>query len=144
MAKKRFLRRLTNRYLKLGKKRKKKQKWRKPKGRHNKMREKERGYPAVVSIGYRKNRNERGLIKNQTPVEIKNLSDIKKIGKNKIAVLGRIGKKNRIDIAKAAEKEKVTFANFNVKKFLKKLKEKTVVKEKPKKEDKTGNNEATK
>jgi len=50
MAKKRFLRRLTNRYLKLGKKRKKKQKWRKPKGRHNKMREKERGYPAVVSI----------------------------------------------------------------------------------------------
>ena len=63
MAKKRFLRRLTNRYLKLGKKRKKKQKWRKPKGRHNKMREKERGYPAVVSIGYRKNRNERGLIK---------------------------------------------------------------------------------
>jgi len=84
------------------------------------------------------------LIKNQTPVEIKNLSDIKKIGKNKIAVLGRIGKKNRIDIAKAAEKEKVTFANFNVKKFLKKLKEKTVVKEKPKKEDKTGNNEATK
>jgi len=37
---KKFLRRTWSRYSKLGRKRKKKQKWRKPTGRDNKMREK--------------------------------------------------------------------------------------------------------
>jgi ribosomal protein L32E len=40
MAKRKFLRRIWSRYSKLGKKRKKKQVWRKPRGRDNKMREK--------------------------------------------------------------------------------------------------------
>ena len=59
---KKFLRRTWNRYSKLGKRRKKKQVWRRPTGRDNKMREKRRGYPAVVSLGYRKEKNTRGKI----------------------------------------------------------------------------------
>ena len=66
-----FLRRTSNRYSKLGRKRKKKQVWRKPKGRDNKMREKRRGYPAVVSIGYKKG-------KHKTQIIINNVKDLEK------------------------------------------------------------------
>ncbi len=44
MKKKKFLRRNWNKYKRIGKGNKKKQKWRKPRGRDNKMREKRRGY----------------------------------------------------------------------------------------------------
>lgn len=54
MAKKKFKRRTWSRYSKLGRKRKKKQVWRKPTGRDNKMREKRKSYPKVVSTGYEK------------------------------------------------------------------------------------------
>ena len=52
-----FLRKDSHKYSKLGKRRKNKQTWRKPKGRDNKMREKIRGHPANVSIGYKKQKN---------------------------------------------------------------------------------------
>jgi len=48
-----FLRRVWKRHSKLGRGRKKKQVWRKPTGRDNKMRERKKGHPSVVSIGYR-------------------------------------------------------------------------------------------
>ena len=47
-----FLRRQAARYAKFGNGRGKKAKWRKPTGRDNKMREKIKGHPVVVSIGY--------------------------------------------------------------------------------------------
>jgi len=56
---KKFLRRTWNRYTKLGRKRKKKQKWRRPTGRDNKMREKRRGYPKIVSVGYKNSGKEK-------------------------------------------------------------------------------------
>ncbi len=56
--KSKFLRRIHNRYSKLGRRRKKKQIWRRPTGRDNKMRERRRGYPARVQIGYKKNEHE--------------------------------------------------------------------------------------
>ena len=56
-----FLRRTWSRYSKLGKQRKKKQIWKAPKGRDNKMREKRKGYPAVVSIGYKKPQKEQAV-----------------------------------------------------------------------------------
>ena len=62
MPKKKFLRRIWKRYSKLGRKRKKEQKWRRPKGRDNKMREKRRGYPITVRIGYRGEKKERGKV----------------------------------------------------------------------------------
>ena len=51
-----FLRRNAKRHSNLGKRRKKKQNWRYPTGRHNKMREKRRGYPITVSVGYQKDK----------------------------------------------------------------------------------------
>jgi len=103
MAKKRFLRRLTNRYLKLGKKRKKKQKWRKPKGRHNKMRDKRRGYPAIVKVGYRNSSKERERIAGMAPVSVMNLKDLGKIKSSKIGIIGNVGKKKKIEIVQKAK-----------------------------------------
>jgi large subunit ribosomal protein L32e len=123
MAKK-FLRRDSARYLKFGKGRGKKAKWRAPKGRDNKMREKKRGYPAVVSIGYKK-----PLEKIQI-IEISNPRDLKKLGKNKIGKIKSIGKKKKLEIAEEAVKLKVKLKNLNAEKYLKQnKKEKKEVKE---------------
>jgi len=113
-----FLRRDWGRYSKLGKNRKKKQKWKNPKGRDNKMREKRKGYPAVISIGYKKNKKDYGKIENKIPTIIRNLNDLEKIKKDEIAVIGRIGKKKKIDVAKKAKEMKIQIHNLNIKKFL--------------------------
>ncbi|MEM3091050.1 MAG: eL32 family ribosomal protein [Candidatus Pacearchaeota archaeon] len=111
-----FLRRTWNRYSKLGKGRKKKQKWRKPKGRDNKMREKRRGYPKTVSIGYKGGHSERKKIK-----VVYNLDDLKNIQKGEFIVLGKLGKKKKIEILNRALEKGIKFQNINIKKFLKKF-----------------------
>ncbi len=124
-----FLRRSWDRYSKLGRNRKKKQIWRKPKGRDNKMREKRRGYPAVVSIGYKQNKKTRGLIEEKKHVIIKNIKDFEKIKENQSIILGKIGKKKKIEIAKKAEEKKIHIYNLNTGKFLKKLEKQTKTKD---------------
>ena len=49
-----FLRRNFSLHIRIGKKRKNKQVWRRPKGRDNKMRESRKGRPPLVSIGYKR------------------------------------------------------------------------------------------
>lgn len=110
-----FLKRTWNRYSKLGKGRKKKQVWRRPKGRDNKMREKRKGYPIVVSVGYKKKTSERKLVR-----VVRNIEDLEKTEKNDMIIIGNIGKKKKIEIAKKAIKMKIPIQNINIKKFLKK------------------------
>ena len=107
-----FLRRTWNRYSKLGKKRKKKQVWRSPKGRDNKMREKRKGYTKLVSIGYKNKETKK-------PVIIRNIGEIKKMNNGENALLGKIGKKKKIEIVKIAKERKINFTNMNINKFLK-------------------------
>lgn len=114
-----FLRRDLRRYLKFGSKRKKMRAWRKPKGRDNKMREKKRGYPAVVSIGYCNEKKLKGKIEGKMPILINNIKDLEKIEKNQIAILGKIGKKKKMDIAKRADEKKIEIYNLNIKRFIK-------------------------
>lgn len=110
-----FLRRQTKKLNRFS--RKKKQKWRKPRGRDNKMREKKKGKPKVVSIGYkRKDRKEYPLVKN--------INDLKGLDKNAKARMGRMGNKKRVELIKLAKEKKVVFVNFNENKFLKKSKRK--------------------
>lgn len=109
-----FLRRDTDRYIRLGKKSRKKQKWRRPKGRHNKMRERRAGYPPRVSIGYKQDNETRNKINGNVITKVNNLKDLKKI--KGLALLGRMGKKKKIEIAKMAGK--IKFVNFNPAKFL--------------------------
>ena len=100
-----FLRRDTVRFSKLGKNRKKLQKWRKPKGRDNKMREKRKGYPKVVSIGYKKPAS-------QKPLLIQNLSDLTKADKSKSIILANLGAKKKLELIKKAQELKLTILNI--------------------------------
>ena len=111
-----FLRRDWKRHSKLGKKRKKKQTWRRPTGRDNKMRERRKGYPKTVEIGY-KNKDSR-----VEEIHIYNLDDFKKIGKENKVFIGKVGKKKRMEILGKAKEMKITFENMNINKILKKLK----------------------
>ncbi len=131
-----FLRRKNKAYSKLGKGRKKKQIWRKPTGRDNKMREKRRGYPAIVSIGYCSAKISRDALKNKQPIIIMNISDLSKIKKSEIAVIGAVGKKKKLEIAKKAKEMKIEIYNMNPDKFIEKNKKKVKEKAEPKKENK--------
>ena len=124
MAKK-FLRRAYNEMSKLGMRRKKKQRWRKPTGRDNKMREKRKGYPVIVSIGYRGEKKVRGTLKEKTPIVIMNVADLQKVEKNHIAHIGNVGKRKKIEIVNKAKTMHIEFYNLNVNSFLKKNKIKT-------------------
>ncbi|MCX6750030.1 MAG: 50S ribosomal protein L32e [Candidatus Pacearchaeota archaeon] len=114
-----FLRHTSHKYSKLGVRRKKKQIWRRPTGRDNKMREQRRGHPPIVSIGYSNNKKTRGKIMEKTPVMVRNVSQIEKIQKNQIAILGKVGKKKKIEMAKKAKELKIDTYKFNPEKFLK-------------------------
>ena len=114
-----FLRRTWSRYSKLGKGRKKKQVWRNPTGRHNKMREKRKGYPVVVSIGYKKNKKFRGVLDGKKPIIVRNIKDLEKITEKQIAIIGNVGKKKKIEIAKKVKEMKIKTYNLDPEKVLK-------------------------
>ena len=126
MATIKFLRRDAKRFSKFGKRRKKLLSWRKPKGRDNKMREKVKGYPSVVSIGYKNKDKEK-------PVNISNLKQLEQVGKDQAILIGRVGKKKKIEIAQKAKDMKLNILNLNPKSYLKKI-EKQKNKDKEKKQ----------
>ena len=107
-----FLRRDATRFSKFGKGKGKNAKWRNPTGRDNKMREKRKGHPISVSIGY-------GTPKAPLKKIIFNIKDIISENKDSLFILGKVGKKNKIEIAKYAKENKIKFENFNSNKFLK-------------------------
>ena len=121
LRKPKFVRRTWNKYSKLGLRRKKKQVWRRPHGRDNKMREKRRGYPQVVSIGWKQNSEEREKLLGKEPVIVNNVRELMKVGKDKIAVVGKVGMKKKIEIARKAKEHGVHIYNLNVNKTLKNL-----------------------
>lgn len=108
-----FLRRNWDKFSRLGKNRRKKQVWRSPKGRHNKMRLKRKGYPAVVSIGYKKEENKKAVI-------VTNPKELEKIVKGEIIIVGKVGNRKRMEIVKKAREKGIQVQNINVKKFIKK------------------------
>ena len=118
----RFIRRSWYRYSKIGKRKKKKQVWRSPKGRDNNMREKRRGYSPVVSIGYKTNRKEIGKIRGKKPVLVLNLKELERVKKDEIVILGGVGKKKKIEIIKKAKEKGIEMANVNINKFMKQIK----------------------
>jgi ribosomal protein L32E len=127
-----FLRHTKHKYSKLGLRRRNKQVWRRPTGRDNKMREQRRGHPALVAIGYSTDKKERGKIEDKTPVMVRNVEQMTKIGKHQIAILGNVGMKNKIEIVKKAKELKIDIYKMNIDKFLElnKMKEKKVKEEK--------------
>ena len=98
-----FLRRKNSAYSKLGLRRKRKQIWRKPTGRDNKMREKRKGFPVVVSIGYKSGDKKKLVVVN-------NLKDLEAV-KVKEIVVGNVGKKKREAIIAKANEMKIKILN---------------------------------
>lgn len=109
-----FLKRVWRNYSKLGRGKKKKQNWRRPRGRDNKMREMRKGYPAVVKIGYQGDKTERKKI-----VVIQNIRDLDKIKQGEIVVVGNIGKRKKIEIAKVSLERGILFQNLKADQLLK-------------------------
>jgi large subunit ribosomal protein L32e len=103
-----FMRRDTKRYSKLGKNRKKLQKWRRPKGRDNKMRLKRRGYPACPSVGYRSPKKNRAVI----PIQIHNVKQLEALKKNESIIIARVGAKKKIDIIKKSREMNLKILNL--------------------------------
>lgn len=122
MPNKRFLRRNTNEYIKLGKKSKKNQKWRRPRGRDNKMRLKTKGHPLVVKVGYKQNKANRGKVNGKELKIIRNINDLKDI-KGKTLQLGKLGLKKKIMISKICQDKNIEFINFDPKKFISGMKQ---------------------
>jgi len=111
MAKKKFVRRDSHRFSKLGKNRKKLQKWRKPKGRDNKMRERRFGYPASPSVGYKKQKKESGKIGGMETCLVYNLKDLDIANKFSIIIVGKVGAKKKIEILKRISEKKLNVLN---------------------------------
>lgn len=120
----RFLRRDWSKKSKLGRKRKNKQVWRRPKGRHAMMRRREAGYSKRVCIGYGASRKEKWLIEGKSPLIINNISELikSKGAKDKILILiGGIGNLKKAEIAKKAIELGINLSNLNPKSFLERI-----------------------
>ena len=114
MTKSKFIRRGNKRYSKLGLRRKSKQVWRRPTGRDNKLRERRKNRGVRVEVGYRTAEKDKKEI-----ININNVKDLEKVKKDAIIVLGKVGRKNKMKIAKKAKEKKIEFNNLNINKFLK-------------------------
>lgn len=102
----RFLKRIWKNYSKLGRRKKKKQFWRRPRGRDNKMREERKGRPAVVKIGYRRSDSERKEIS-----VVRNISDLERVEKESLVRIGKVGRKKRTEIVNAAKSNGIKLEN---------------------------------
>ena len=108
-----FLRRGWYKHKRLGKGKKRKVGWRRPKGRDNKIRESRKGKQPLVSIGYKRKKEK----KNKKIIY--NLRDLEEAKKHDLLILGRVGNKKKKEIAKKAHEMKVEIQNLNIKKVLK-------------------------
>lgn len=106
-------------YKKLGASQKSKRKYRRATGRHNKTRQKWRSRPPMVEIGYKNRVKTRGLINDKTPIMVFNLADLKKVNKTNIVILGNIGNRKKLEIAREALNKKIEIYNLNINKFIK-------------------------
>jgi large subunit ribosomal protein L32e len=106
-------------YVKLGKRQKSLRKYKRSGGRHNKTRQKWRSRPPMVEIGYKNQCSTRGLVNGKMPILVYNLEDLKKATKENIVIIGKIGMKNKIEIAKEALAKNTEVYNLNLKKFIK-------------------------
>jgi len=119
MKNKKFIRRNWTKASRLGKRRKKKQVWRAPKGRHSKTRMKRKGYPIKVMVGFKQSQKEKAK-----PTMISNVRELEKVKKGEIVIIRKMGKKKKIQVAKIAKEKGVFINNLNINKILKKVQKK--------------------
>ncbi|MGV8152086.1 MAG: eL32 family ribosomal protein [Candidatus Nanoarchaeia archaeon] len=120
MKKQIFVRSESHKYSRLGVRRKKKQVYRRARGGENKVRLKKRGRLRNVSIGFRSKKATRGLVQGLKPILVHNIQELKNIKKGEIAIVAKIGKKKKLEIAKYALEKNIKLENLNPKRFIRK------------------------
>lgn len=107
-----FLRADTFRHLRLGKKRRKLQKWRRPRGHHNKLRLKRFSHPVQPGVGFGTEKKYAGKVNNLIPSLIYNLQELSNINPQMHAViLARVGAKKKLELIKKAHELQFTILN---------------------------------
>jgi large subunit ribosomal protein L32e len=88
--------------------------WRKPKGRHSKMRKHERGRGRLPKPGYGSPASVKGLDKQGfSLVRVFNPAELEKLnpGKDKAVIAATVGRKKRLEILKRAEEKGIAVSN---------------------------------
>ena len=113
----RFLRQDWERHSRIGRGRKKLQKWRRPRGRHSKIRRKRFGYPIKVMIGFKKKVASAGMVEGKIPILVYNVIELSKLTKNNSAIIAaRVGARKKIDMLKKAQEMGIKIINAGGKK----------------------------
>ena len=109
---KKFVRRSTLKFSRMGRNRPKLQKWRRAKGRHNKIRKNRLGYTKSPRIGFKVDKRESGKIKGKIPLLIRTMSDFSSANKDNIVIIARIiGAKKKIEFIKKAQELNLQILN---------------------------------
>lgn len=109
---KKFLRSDTTRLKRLGSHRRKLQRWRRPRGTHNKIRRKRFGYPGLPLVGRRTAKSEAYKIEGLNPILVHNLSELQNFDKNTGIIIARIGAKKKLELIKKAQELKIKIFNL--------------------------------
>ena len=112
----RFLRSDSARHSRLGKNRPKLLKWRRPRGRHSKIRRHRVGYPVSPKMGYRSQRDLIGTVQGKVPVLVHNLRELDAVKPTQIIILARVGAKKKVELVKRAQEKNIPIQNFGGKK----------------------------
>jgi ribosomal protein L32E len=109
--KRKFLRVDAHKMIKLGKGVRKNQKWHKAIGRQNKLRLGEKGSMQRPKVGWGSAAKIRDLIFGVKAVRVENVKDLDKVGKGEGVLIGKVGKKKRMEILKKANDMKLRIVN---------------------------------
>jgi len=91
-----------------------KDRWRKPRGIHSKLRRKEKSKGKLPNVGYRSPKELRGLHPSgMEEVYIQNINDLEKIDPKKQAarLSGKLGKRKKVKIVEKAKEMKIKVLN---------------------------------
>jgi len=102
-----------------------KDKWKRPKGLHSKLRLRKSGHQKKPNIGYKNPKEIRGLFLSKFKfTKVGNFKDLEKAKEDKNIILSKIGKKKKIGIIERALELKLNILNIkDPQGFIKKIKE---------------------
>lgn len=108
----RFVRRSTLKYSRMGRGRRKLQKWRNAVGRHSKIRKNRFGYTKSPRIGFKSPRTESGKIDGKVPMLIRSMNDLETANKENVIIIARkVGARKKMDIIKKANEMNLPILN---------------------------------
>ena len=107
-----FIRADGMRWARLGKGRKKLQRWRKAEGMHSKIRRRRKGYPSKPLVGFAAPRKNVGKLNGLYPILVHNVPEMEKVHKaTQIAIVARVGAKKKMEMLKKAQEHGIQVFN---------------------------------